>query len=84
MGNDGLTQDGLVDYLASLANQEKICPLENLVSVYVDFDGVQSNTDFEIIEIVDGANPCPTLVGTDWIFDNLGIIKSNDPTQEVK
>jgi hypothetical protein len=29
---------------------------------------------FEVIEIVDGTKPYPTLLGLDWVFDNQAII----------
>lgn len=40
----------------------------------VDMDGVQSMTDFEVIEIVDETDPYPTLLGIDYAFDNNAII----------
>ena len=38
-------------------------------------DGVWSLADFEVIEIIDDSNPFPTLLGIDWAFDNLVVIK---------
>jgi hypothetical protein len=35
---------------------------------------VHTKTDFEIVEIVDGTTPYPTLLGLDWGFDNQAII----------
>ena len=34
------------------------------------FDGVRTKDDFEVIEIVDGTTPYPTLFGLDWAFEN--------------
>jgi hypothetical protein len=42
--------------------------------VTVDLDGVRTKADFEVIEIVDGTTPYPTLLGMDWEFDNQAII----------
>ena len=57
-----------------LDNQENIYPLDKLEGFYVDIDGLRSNVDFEVIEIVDGTNPYLALLGIDWAFDNLAII----------
>jgi hypothetical protein len=35
---------------------------------------VCSVADFEVIDIVDGSTPYPTLLGLDWEFDNQKII----------
>jgi hypothetical protein len=35
---------------------------------------VRSVVDFEVIKIVDGSTPYPTLLGLDWEFDNQTII----------
>ena len=40
----------------------------------VDLDGVCTKEDFEVIEIVDGTTPYPTLLFLDWVFDNHAII----------
>jgi hypothetical protein len=37
-------------------------------------DGVCTKEYFEVIEIVDGTTPYPTLLGLDWEFDNRAII----------
>jgi hypothetical protein len=42
--------------------------------VTVNIDGVCSIDDFEVIEIVDGNKPYPTLLGLDWDFDNQTLI----------
>ena len=46
-----------------------------LSNVPVDIDGVRSLADFEVIEIIDDSNPFPALLGIDWPFDNLVVIK---------
>jgi hypothetical protein len=48
----------------------------------VDLDGVRTKEDFEVIEIVDGTTPYPTLLGLDWAFDNQAII--NLKTRKMK
>ena len=40
----------------------------------VDLDGVCTMADFEVMGIVDGTIPYPTLLGLDWEFDNQVII----------
>jgi hypothetical protein len=50
--------------------------------VTVDLDGVSTKVDFEVIEIVDGTKPYPTLLGLDWEFDNQAII--NLKTRKMK
>jgi hypothetical protein len=60
-----------------LANQCKIVPNGRLTRVTVSIDGVCGLADLELIEIVDGSNPYPTLLGLDWAFDNQNIIDLN-------
>jgi hypothetical protein len=57
-----------------LANQHRVLPIGRLKGVTVDLDGVCTKADFEVIEIVDGTTPYPTLLGLDWEFDNQAII----------
>ena len=40
----------------------------------IDIDGVKTKADFEVIEIIDGTTPYPTLLGMDWEIDNQAII----------
>ena len=40
----------------------------------VDIAGVKARTDFEVIQIVEDADPYPTLLGLDWAIDMGGII----------
>ena len=42
------------------------------MTVYLD--GVRTKVDFEVIYIVDGTTPYPTLIGLDLEFDNQAII----------
>jgi hypothetical protein len=42
--------------------------------VTIDLDGVHTKVNFEVIKIVDGTTPYPTLLGLDWEFDNKAII----------
>jgi len=53
-----------------LENQHKIVPIGRLIGISVNIDGVCNLADFEVIEIVDGRIPYPTLIGLDWEFDN--------------
>jgi hypothetical protein len=57
-----------------LAYKHIVLPIGRLKGVTVDLDGVRTNADFEVIEIVDGTRPYPTLLGLDWEFDNQAII----------
>ena len=57
-----------------LENQEHVCPMGRLSNVPLDIDGVQSLADFEVIEIIDDSGPYPTLLGIEWMFNNLTVI----------
>jgi hypothetical protein len=57
-----------------LINQHRVLPIGRIKGVTVYLDGVCTMTDFEVIEIVDGTTPYPTLLGLDWAFDNQAII----------
>jgi len=46
-----------------------------LQGVIVDIEGASTQTDFEVIEIVDDNNPYPTLLGIDWATDMNGVIE---------
>lgn len=41
----------------------------------MDIEGVSTQTDFEVIETVDGTSPYPALLGIDWATDMNGVIK---------
>jgi hypothetical protein len=64
-----------------LANQHRVLPIGRLKGVMVDLDGVCTKADFEVVEIVDGTTPYPTLLGLDWVFYNQAII--NLKTQKM-
>lgn len=57
-----------------MANQQKIFPMGRLQGVIVDIEGASTQTDFEVIEIVDENNPYPVLLGIDWATDMNGVI----------
>ena len=57
-----------------MANQQKILPMGRLQGVTVDIEGVTTQTDFQVIEIVDDSNPYPTLLRIDWAMDMNGVI----------
>jgi hypothetical protein len=42
-----------------LENQHKVLPIGRLKWVTIDLDGVRTNVDFEVIEIVDGTTTYP-------------------------
>jgi hypothetical protein len=60
-----------------LENQQRVIPIGRIKGVTVDHDGVCTKVDFEVIEIVDGTTPYPTLLGLDWDFENQAIINLN-------
>jgi hypothetical protein len=53
-----------------LENQHRVLPIGRLKGVAIYLDGVRTMEDFEVIEIVVGTTPYPTLLGLDWEFDN--------------
>jgi hypothetical protein len=59
-------------YIISLYTSINILLYEK--GVIVDMDGVRTMEYFEVIEIVDGTTPYPTLLGLDWEFDNQVVI----------
>jgi hypothetical protein len=48
-----------------LANQHRLLPIGRLKGVTIDLDGVCTMEYFEVIEILDGKTPYPTLLGLD-------------------
>ena len=48
-----------------MANQQKIIPLGRLLKIMVDIAGVKVRVDFEVIQIVEDANPYHVLLGLD-------------------
>jgi hypothetical protein len=57
-----------------LENQHRVLPIGRLEGVIVNLDRVRIMEDFEVIEIVYGTTPYPTLLGLDWAFDNEDVI----------
>lgn len=57
-----------------MVNQKNIIPLGRLADITVDFEGVCTTTDFEVIEIVDDSNPYLALLGLDWEISNMAIV----------
>jgi len=57
-----------------MANQHKILPMGRLQGVKVDIEGAKTQTDFEVIEIVDDTNPYPTLLWIDYAMEMNGVI----------
>ena len=57
-----------------LPNQHRVLPTGRLKGVIVDIDGVCTKAYFEVIEIVGGTTPYPTLLSLDWVFENQTII----------
>lgn len=53
-----------------MANQQKIIPLGRLSKIA----GVKIRANFEVIQIVEDADPYPALLGLDWAIDMGGII----------
>jgi hypothetical protein len=50
-----------------LLNQHRVFPIGRLKGVTVDLDGVRTKAYFEVIEIVYGTTPYPTLLGLDHL-----------------
>ena len=57
-----------------MVNQQNIIPLGRLPKITVDITGVRAQADFEVIEIVEVADPYPVLLGLDWAIDMGGVI----------
>jgi hypothetical protein len=57
-----------------LTNKHRVLPIGRLKGITIDLDGVRTKADFEVIELVDGTKPYPTLLGLDWEFDKEAII----------
>jgi len=57
----------LVWYLIQfrLANQNLICPIDQLEQVEVNIEGVETKVDIEVIEIMDDSYPYTALLGID-------------------
>lgn len=57
-----------------MENQQKIVPMGRLQGVTMDIDSASTQTDFEVIKIVDDSNLYPTLLGIEWAMDMNGVI----------
>ena len=57
-----------------MANQQKIIPLGVLPKIVVDITGLKVWADFEVIQIVEDADPNPVLLGFDWAIHMGSII----------
>jgi hypothetical protein len=70
----GRTHTRLFTCPVEIRKSTQSLPIGRLKGVTIDLDGVRTMEDFEVIEIVDGTTPYPTLLGLDWAFDNQAII----------
>jgi hypothetical protein len=57
-----------------LANQYIIYLIGRLEQVEVNIDGVKTNVDFKVIEIMDDSLPYPALLDIDWALDNNDVL----------
>jgi hypothetical protein len=57
-----------------LENQHRVLPIKRFKGVTLDLDGVHTMAYLEVIEIIYGTTPYPTLLGLYWEFDNQTII----------
>lgn len=57
-----------------MAKQQNILPMGQLQGVMVDINGVNTQNNFEVIDIVDDDNPYPALLRIYWATDMKGII----------
>jgi hypothetical protein len=56
---------GYLPIQLKLENQHKVLPIGRLKGVTIDLDGVRTKANFEVIGIVNGTTPYPTLFGLD-------------------
>ena len=57
-----------------MENQYCIVLIGRLEDVKVDIAGVNTYTDFEVIDIMGDKDLYPALLGIDWAFENYAII----------
>ena len=67
-----------------LINQSKVLPIGRLTQVPIEVEGPMTCTNFKVIDIVDDTNPYPTLLGIDWVIDNLAIINFKEEYYNLK
>lgn len=57
-----------------MENQHFILPIGRLENVEVDVAGVNTYTEFEVIDIMGDKDPYPALLGIDWAYENYDVI----------
>jgi len=57
-----------------MVTQQKIFPMGRFQGVRVDTEGVSTQVDFEVIEIIDDSNPYLVFLGIDWATHMNGVI----------
>ena len=55
-----------------------------LSCIPIDFEGVRTLADFEVIEIIDDSKPYPALLDIDWAFENQAIINLKKKTMSFE
>jgi hypothetical protein len=63
-----------------MAKQYCIFPIGSMESVEIDFVGVKTIDDFEVIEIMEDKDPYPALLGIDWANENYAVINLKKDT----
>ena len=58
-----------------LANQERVMLIGRVPHLVVEFEGMKTYTNFDVIDIVDGGGSYPMLLGIGWSNDSLSVIK---------
>ena len=58
-------------------NQQNIIPLGRLSKIMVGIARVKVWANFEVIQILEDADPYPVILGLDWAIDMGGIINLN-------
>ena len=61
-------------------NQCRFIPFGKLGNVEVDLANRETFVDFEVIDIMDKPNPCLSLLGLQWAFENPVVIDLNKET----
>ena len=57
-----------------LANKEKVQPIGWVSNLVVDVEGMRTRVDFDIIEVVNGEDSYPALLGVGWANDSMVVI----------
>ena len=57
-----------------LANQAKVKPVGHVSNLVVDYEGVKTHADFDVIQLVDCGGSYPTLLGIGWANDSMVMI----------